>query len=72
MWLVRMALRRPISILVLVLAIVLSSALAVRRMQVDIFPSLGAPVIYIAAPYGGMSPDQLESFITYNIENYSL
>jgi multidrug efflux pump subunit AcrB len=72
MWLVLTALRRPITVLVLVLAIVLSSVLAVRRMRVDIFPSLGAPVIYIAAPYGGMSPDQLESFITYNVEYYSL
>ena len=72
MWLVLAALRRPITILVLVLAIALSSLLAMRRMQVDIFPNLGAPVIYIAAPYGGMSPDQMESFITYNIEYYSL
>src|SRR5579864_7710630 len=72
MWLVFMALRRPITVLVAVLAILLSSTLALRRMPVDIFPNLGAPVIYIAAPYGGMSPDQLESFITYNIEYYSL
>jgi multidrug efflux pump subunit AcrB len=72
MWLVLMALRRPITILVLVLAVLLSSVLAVRRMQVDIFPNLGAPVIYVAAPYGGMSPEQMESFITYNIEYYSL
>jgi multidrug efflux pump subunit AcrB len=72
MWLVLTALRRPITILVLVLAIACSSVLALRRMRVDVFPNLGAPVIYIAAPYGGMSPDQLESFITYNIEYYSL
>ncbi len=68
MWLVLAALRRPITILVAVLAIVLGSALALRRMQVDIFPDLGAPAIYVAAPYGGMSPAQMESFITYNFE----
>jgi multidrug efflux pump subunit AcrB len=68
MWLVLTALRRPITILVAVLAIVLCSTLALRRMQVDIFPNLGAPAIYVAAPYGGMSPAQMESFITYNFE----
>ena len=68
MWLVLTALRRPITILVAVLAMVLCSVLALRRMQVDIFPNLGAPAIYVAAPYGGMSPAQMESFITYNFE----
>ena len=42
MWLVLTALRRPITILVAVLAMVLCSVLALRRMQVDIFPNLCA------------------------------
>ena len=50
MWLVLAALRRPITVLVAVLAILLSSTLAVRRMQADIFPNLGAPVIADHAP----------------------
>ena len=68
MWLVLGALRRPITVIVAVLALILGSVLALRRMQVDIFPNLGAPAIYVAAPYGGLSPAQMESFVTYNFE----
>src|SRR5438067_622306 len=60
MFLVLRALRRPITVLVAVLAIVISAGLAVRRAPVDIFPSLGVPVIYVVQPYGGMSPSQME------------
>jgi multidrug efflux pump subunit AcrB len=60
MFLVIRALRRPITVLVAVLAIVLSAGLAVRRAPVDIFPSLGVPVIYVVQPFGGMSPSQME------------
>src|SRR6266446_6519190 len=60
MFLVLRALRRPFTVLVAVLAILISAALAVRRAPVDIFPSLGVPVIYVVQPYGGMSPSQME------------
>jgi multidrug efflux pump subunit AcrB len=60
MWLVKAALRRPLSILVLAVAILAGSALALRRAPADIFPSLGVPVIYVVQPYGGMSPSQME------------
>jgi multidrug efflux pump subunit AcrB len=70
MWLVILAMRRPFTIVVAVLAVALCSILALRRMQVDIFPSLGAPAIYVVQPYGGMDPSQMESYITYNYEYY--
>ncbi|MDB4934266.1 MAG: mdtC [Labilithrix sp.] len=60
MWLVHLALRRPITILVLVLAIVAGTALSLRRAPADIFPSLGVPVVYVVQPFGGMSPSQME------------
>src|SRR5712692_1053757 len=60
MWLIRFALRRPITVVVLTLAILLSSWLAIRRAPVDIFPDLGVPVIYVVQPFGGMSPSQME------------
>jgi multidrug efflux pump subunit AcrB len=72
MWLVNTALRRPITVLVAILAVVLSSWLAVRRMRADIFPSLGAPTIYVAQPYGGMDPSQMEGFLTYYYEYHFL
>lgn len=66
MWLVRRAMRHPIAVIVAVLAITLSAALAVRRIPVDIFPNLGVPVIYVVQPYGGMSPSQMEGqIVTY-------
>ncbi len=72
MWLIRTALRRPISTVVLVLGIALCSVLALLRTRVDIFPDLNLPVIYVAQPYGGMSPQQMEGFISYYYEYHFL
>jgi multidrug efflux pump subunit AcrB len=72
MWLIRLALRRPITIIVIVTAIALSSILAVLRTRIDIFPTLDLPVIYVAQPYGGMSPQQMEGFISYYYEYHFL
>ena len=60
MWLVHFALRRPLTILVLVIAILSGAALSLRRTPVDIFPGLGVPVVYVVQPFGGMSPTQME------------
>jgi len=67
-----MAMRRPITILVAVLTVVLASVLAVRSMKVDIFPKLGAPAVYVAQPYGGMDPSQMEGYLTYYYEYHFL
>ena len=72
MGLIRAALRRPITVLVLVVALALSSVLAIMRTRVDIFPNLDLPVIYVAQPYGGMSPQQMEGFISYYYEYHFL
>jgi multidrug efflux pump subunit AcrB len=72
MWLINTALRRPLTIVVAVLSIVLASVLAIRQMKVDIFPELGAPAIYVAQPYGGMDPAQMEGFLTYYYEYHFL
>jgi len=72
MFLVLRALRRPFTVLVAVLAILLSAGLAVRRAPVDIFPSLGVPVIYVVQPFGGMSPAQMEGQIVAYYEYHFL
>ncbi len=72
MWLIRAALRRPITVVVAVIALALAAAFAVSRMRVDIFPDLNLPVIYVAQPYGGMSPAQMEGYITYYYEYHFL
>ena len=64
MWLIRAALRRPIAVIVAIIAIALTAGFAVTRMRADIFPDLDLPVIYVAQPYGGMSPAQMAGFIT--------
>jgi multidrug efflux pump subunit AcrB len=72
MWLVFIAMRRPITILVAVMAVALASIMAIRQMKVDIFPRLGAPAIYVAQPYGGMDPSQMEGYLTYYYEYHFL
>jgi multidrug efflux pump subunit AcrB len=72
MWLIRTALRRPISVVVLIIAVALCSILAILRMRMDIFPNLNLPVIYVAQPYGGMSPAQMEGYLTYYYEYHFL
>jgi multidrug efflux pump subunit AcrB len=72
MWLIGAALRRPITVFVAVIAIALTAAFGVSRMRIDIFPDLNLPVIYVAQPYGGMSPAQMEGYITYYYEYHFL
>jgi multidrug efflux pump subunit AcrB len=72
MRLVLAALTRPISLLMVIVAIALAAGLALRRMPVDIFPQGGEPAIYVAQPYGGMDPSQMEGFLTYYYEYHFL
>src|SRR5499433_638969 len=66
------ALRRPYTVMVGVVALVLASVLAVQRMHFDIFPTLNLPVIYVAQPYGGLDPAQMEGLITNYYEYHFL
>ncbi|MBS1660610.1 MAG: efflux RND transporter permease subunit [Bacteroidetes bacterium] len=66
------ALRHPITIIVSVIAILFFSVLAIQNSKIDIFPKLGLPTVYVAQPYGGLSPDQMEGFITSYYEYHFL
>src|SRR5437868_10034844 len=70
--LVSPAMRRPVMTLVVVLGICLGGILAWRQMARDIFPPLGIPTIYVAQPYGGMDPAQMEGYLTYYYEYHFL
>src|SRR5664279_3688412 len=70
--LVASSLRRPITVIVLVIGVVLGAGLALQKMARDIFPTLGIPTIYVAQPYGGMDPSQMEGFISYYYEYHFL
>ena len=72
MSLVASSLRRPITVIVLVIAAVLGAGLALQKMPRDIFPPLGIPTIYVAQPYGGMDPAQMEGYLTYFYEYHFL
>jgi len=72
MWLIRAAMRRPITVIVAMVAVALMAAYASTRMRADIFPDLDLPVIYVAQPYGGMSPAQMEGYVTYYYEYHFL
>src|SRR6516225_5995039 len=64
------AMRRPVTTMMLVVALISGGALAYSRMRVDIFPSLNTPKIYVFLDYIGMSPDQMEGFIVNQLELY--
>jgi len=70
--LVRPALQRPLTVVVLIVGVVLGALLALRQMPRDIFPPLGVPTIYVAQPFGGMDPAQMEGYLTYYYEYHFL
>jgi multidrug efflux pump subunit AcrB len=70
--LVLAALSRPITVMAALVAVALCAVLAIRRMPVDIFPQVGDPAIYVAQPYGGMDPAQMEGYLTYYYEYHFL
>jgi multidrug efflux pump subunit AcrB len=83
------ALRRPLTVMVLIAAVAAGAFLAIGKpicerigipypaglpqgMDVDIFPRLNLPVIYVCQPYGGMDPAQMEGFLTNYYEYHFL
>ena len=67
-----LSLRRPFSVIVIVFAIALGAWIALQRMARDVFPPLGIPTIYVAQPFGGMDPAQMEGYLTYYYEYHFL
>src|SRR6201996_9079475 len=62
MGLIKGALQRPITVLVIVAGLFFFGISATRSIKIDIFPNLDLPVIYISHPYGGFTPNQMESY----------
>src|SRR5579872_461633 len=59
MWIVRLALRRPYTFVVMSMAILLLGVAAILSMAIDIFPYIDIPVISIVWSYNGISPDEM-------------
>jgi len=62
MGLIKGALQKPITVLVIVAGLFFFGINAVRTIKIDIFPDLDLPVIYVSHPYGGFTPDQMEAY----------
>ncbi|MFI5137226.1 MAG: efflux RND transporter permease subunit [Sphingobacteriales bacterium] len=62
MGLIKGALQRPVTVLVIVAGLFFFGISAVRNIKIDIFPDLNLPVIYVSHPYGGYTPDQMEAY----------
>ncbi len=60
MWIVRLALRRPYTFVVMALLIFVLGGLAITTMSTDIFPEINIPVVSVIWSYGGISPDDME------------
>jgi CzcA family heavy metal efflux pump len=68
MWIVRLALSRPYTFIVMALVIVLLTAVVVPRTPTDIFPEINIPVIALDWNYDGLQPQEMEQRITSNVE----
>lgn len=70
--LIRFALRKPITILVVVAGLLFFGIKAVSTIKIDIFPKLDMPVIYVSHPFGGYTPEQMEAFFAKQYINIFL
>jgi multidrug efflux pump subunit AcrB len=68
MWLVRMALKRPYTFVVMAMLIVILGVVTILRMPTDIFPDIDIPVISVVWSYSGLAPEEMEKRIVNNYE----
>ena len=68
MWIVRLALNRPYTFIVLALVILILSPLVILRTPVDIFPEINIPVISVAWSYSGLSPLEMDHRVVSSYE----
>jgi multidrug efflux pump subunit AcrB len=68
MWIVRLALQRPYTFIVMALVIILLTPVVLLRTPTDIFPEINIPVISLVWTYNGLEPQEMEQRITGNVE----
>ncbi len=68
MWIVRLALRRPYTFVVMAILIAFLGAAAIVTMPVDIFPYIDIPIVSVLWQYTGLSPDEMEKRVVTNFE----
>src|ERR1043165_5750429 len=68
MWLIRIALKRPLTFIVMAVLIVILGVASILRMPTDIYPDIDIPVISVVFNYGGLPPEEMEKRIVTNFE----
>jgi hypothetical protein len=68
MWIVRLALQRPYTFIVMALVIILLTPVVLLRTPTDIFPDINIPVISLVWTFTGLEPQEMEQRITGNVE----
>jgi len=66
------ALKRPITVVVITLSLLIFAVLSALNIPIDIFPQLNLPTIYVIESYGGMSPQQMEGFFSTRLQDQFL
>ncbi|KYF82881.1 RND transporter [Sorangium cellulosum] len=70
MWLVRIALQRTYTFIVMSMLIVILGVFTITRMPTDIFPDIDIPVLSVIFNYGGLPPEEMEKRIVNNYERF--
>jgi multidrug efflux pump subunit AcrB len=68
MWIVRLALRRPYTFVVMAVLIAILGATAIFTMPIDIFPYIDIPIVSVVWPYNGLAPEEMEKRVVTNFE----
>jgi len=66
------ALKRPITVVVITISLMIFAVLSAINIPIDIFPQLNLPTIYVIESYGGMSPQQMEGFFSTRLQDQFL
>jgi CzcA family heavy metal efflux pump len=68
MWLTRLALKNPVLIAMVTLAIAILGIVSLNRLPIDLFPNINLPVLRVATLYPGAGPQDIEHTVTYPVE----
>ena len=68
MWIVRLALRRPYTFVVMAVLIAILGGYSIVTMPVDIFPYIDIPIVSVIWSYGGLSPEEMEKRVVTTFE----
>ena len=68
MWIVRLALRRPYTFIVLSLMLLILAPVVISRTPIDIFPNINIPVVSVVWQYTGLSAEEMSDRIVYVAE----